>query len=541
MHYASLRNGTTVSEGSILSISSGEYISADGGNDKVDGVILPTGSTLTIEKGGILSIDSDFVNNGTIINNGGTILVKDGGTLAPYMQESDAAKNGCGSLKCLGGDIIIMKGGAVYAGLNDSSGSIVPFQLDKNSTLINQGLLVYGSLRLGEASRIELYGGSKTVGSVYEASYLRYSAPSSASTADELKKMGFVNVIDHGGTISYTLVFPLEQRYRLSTYNQNFLQGSTSTAQLQQTVYQSEVDDVNFGMYLSSGIRSGYEPHAFNASEYASLAEQLKELDQCLRSPEDHTPDEIKECIDKTLDAIENYSAQPSSELSGNKEHLEMVKNELNDKSRTLTRCTAAFQARKEDRRAGKQPRKLSRTNIRKSHWSWEKRSALTHHRSLMRSAVRSSVLGQPDCHPGTDIEMFFNEQKAKMAEFAAKTLAVRMIDLSIRDMQLSYSGSNDQETKGINAEMLGSENINNGAAEIQGRADFERMMQGVQTWDDLNALRSLTLNNNGSGLINELSRSSKSIINEENQAERMREAQKELEQRRHDDPVMGM
>ena len=63
------------------------------------------------------------------------------------------------------------------------------------------------------------------------------------------------------------------------------------------------------------------------------------------------------------------------------------------------------------------------------------------------------------------------------MAEFAAKTLAVRMIDLSIRDMQLSYSGSNDQETKGINAEMLGSENINNGAAEIQGRADFERMM----------------------------------------------------------------
>ena len=88
---------------------------------------------------------------------------------------------------------------------------------------------------------------------------------------------------------------------------------------------------------------------------------------------------------------------------------------------------------------------------------------------------------------------------------------------------------------------MLGSENINNGAAEIQGRADFERMMQGVQTWDDLNALRNLTLNNNGSGLINELSRSSKSIINEEDQAERMREAQKELEQRRHDDPVMGM
>lgn len=38
-----------------------------------------------------------------------------------------------------------------------------------------------------------------------------------------------------------------------------------------------------------------------------------------------------------------------------------------------------------------------------------------------------------------------------------------------------------------------------------------------------------------------ELSRSSKSIINEEDQAERMREAQKELEQRRHDDPVMGM
>ena len=306
--------------------------------------------------------------------------------------------------------------------------------------------------------------------------------------------------------------------------------------------YNEILNDIHDAIGTDLAIAAGGDD-AFNASEYASLAEQLKELDQCLRSPEDHTPDEIKECIDKTLDAIENYSAQPSSELSGNKEHLEMVKNELNDKKSDIDEMYGSFSS-KERRQKGWEAAEEAVENDHP-----EKPLELGEEVSFdasqkfdeIGSQIRSSVLGQPDCPPGTDIEMFFNEQKAKMAEFAAKTLAVRMIDLSIRDMQLSYSGSNDQETKGINAEMLGSENINNGAAEIQGRADFERMMQGVQTWDDLNALRNLTLNNNGSGLINELSRSSKSIINEEDQAERMREAQKELEQRRHDDPVMGM
>ena len=163
--FSALEGTTTVKDGQILSVSEKDYIRADGVQDQQNGVILRNGSKIIIEKGGILSIEGNFINNGTIENRGGTIIVKKGGNIFPFQQGTDVAKNGCGSIKCVGGDIIIQKGGAIYGGLSDIKGSPCPFWLDDGSVLMNQGLLVYGGLRLGSGSRVELYEDSVTYGS----------------------------------------------------------------------------------------------------------------------------------------------------------------------------------------------------------------------------------------------------------------------------------------------------------------------------------------------------------------------------------------
>lgn len=174
--FSALEGTTTIKEGQILSISESDYITTEGDGDGQNGVILRNGSKVIIEKGGILSIEGNFINNGIIENRGGTIIVKKGGNIFPFQQGTDVNKNGCGSIKCVGGDIIIQKGGAVYGGLSDINGSPCPFWLDEGSVLMNQGLLVYGNLRLGSGSRVELYEDSVAYGS--------YGSQSSVSGSD---------------------------------------------------------------------------------------------------------------------------------------------------------------------------------------------------------------------------------------------------------------------------------------------------------------------------------------------------------------------
>ena len=175
LRFSALKGNVTIGNERILSISSGEYVSSEGKEETVEGVFLPAGETITIEKGGILSIEGTFLNNGTIINNGGTILIKNGGSICPFLQGDNTAKNGCGAIICNGGDIIVESGGALYAGMNDDSMNQVPFYLDNSSTMIVYGLVVYGSMRLGDAARVELRSGGKMFGSYY--TYLNFTQP----------------------------------------------------------------------------------------------------------------------------------------------------------------------------------------------------------------------------------------------------------------------------------------------------------------------------------------------------------------------------
>ena len=165
MRFSALKGTTTVRNGQILSVSANDYVTSSGDIESQNGIMLKNGDKIVIEKGGILSIEGNLINNGTIENRGGTILIKNGGNIFPFQQGTSPASNGCGTIKCIGGDIIIQEGGALYAGLSDENGAQCSFQLDESSVLINQGLLVYGSVRLGNGARVELYEDSRTYGS----------------------------------------------------------------------------------------------------------------------------------------------------------------------------------------------------------------------------------------------------------------------------------------------------------------------------------------------------------------------------------------
>ena len=157
MRFNCVKDDTTIRNGQILSIDESSYADASGDVQKNNGVIIPSGKTITIEKGGVLSVGAALINNGTIINKGGTILIKNGGSISPFLQSGGTRENGCGEILCVNGDIIIQQGGALYAGMLDDKGMQVPFYLDDSSTLIDMGLLVYGSMRLGNAARVEVY------------------------------------------------------------------------------------------------------------------------------------------------------------------------------------------------------------------------------------------------------------------------------------------------------------------------------------------------------------------------------------------------
>ena len=165
-HFRQISVDTKVSKNTITPVTSGEYI-ADGQTMHSEGTLIPQGKTLTVEPGGILSVEGTLINNGTIINQG-TILVKNGGTITPFLPDGTPKTDGCGAIKMLGGDMIIQEGGTVYGGIgNGTVEGITEFVLEEGSTLINQGVLVYGGLELGIAARLEMYPGSRTYGGYF--------------------------------------------------------------------------------------------------------------------------------------------------------------------------------------------------------------------------------------------------------------------------------------------------------------------------------------------------------------------------------------
>ena len=165
---------TTVGKDEMLILSDASYIDASGNKASSEGVVLPEGSKIVVEEGGVLSVHGNFINNGKIINKGGTIIIKDGGCISPYGTTNEGTIECYSSASGMAGAVIVMPGGKLFSLVDDSRLDIKEknlamarvmkggfrqedpaLLLTGGSNLINYGLFVTNMTRMDNASKIE--------------------------------------------------------------------------------------------------------------------------------------------------------------------------------------------------------------------------------------------------------------------------------------------------------------------------------------------------------------------------------------------------
>lgn len=95
-------------------------------------IYLEPNVTVTVEEGGVLSISGTLYNNGTIQNNGGTVLVQQDSSIEQFCLGDPRG----GALRCDGGDLVILSGGRVTTN---------SLEMYHGATCTNFGVLVNAS------------------------------------------------------------------------------------------------------------------------------------------------------------------------------------------------------------------------------------------------------------------------------------------------------------------------------------------------------------------------------------------------------------
>ena len=129
---SAIRSDCTISSGQVANYNGYIYVEPN--------------VTITIEKGGVLSVSGVLFNNGTIVNNGGDIVVQKGATIEQFCLGDDPG----GVICCDGGDLVILSGGVVTTGksktyTNYKTGCGNGFVLRNGATCTNFGILAVGS------------------------------------------------------------------------------------------------------------------------------------------------------------------------------------------------------------------------------------------------------------------------------------------------------------------------------------------------------------------------------------------------------------
>lgn len=95
-------------------------------------LILKEGVTITVEDGGVLTVDKELLNNGKIIvKKGGTVVVNEGAHLMAYDYNAE------GTIMLDGGSLIVMDDAKVLCDLGDGI-----LEANNGATIVNRGLLM---------------------------------------------------------------------------------------------------------------------------------------------------------------------------------------------------------------------------------------------------------------------------------------------------------------------------------------------------------------------------------------------------------------
>lgn len=159
------KNGNVYPERSLFSLKMKQFVMYIGYKEQVSAIqsdctigsgqvanyngrlYIAPGVTVTIEKGGVLCVSGVLYNNGTIVNNGGDIVVQKNATIEQLNLNGGAG----GVICCDGGDLVILSGGCVTTGRAaeyssyENGGYGNGFVLRNGATCTNFGTLAVGS------------------------------------------------------------------------------------------------------------------------------------------------------------------------------------------------------------------------------------------------------------------------------------------------------------------------------------------------------------------------------------------------------------
>ncbi|MCR4687517.1 MAG: hypothetical protein K5659_08100 [Lachnospiraceae bacterium] len=105
------RPTTVISE--IRTVGGTTYEDENGAVITTEGEILCEGSTIEVPEGAVLSVDGNFVNNGKIVVNGGTLIVKDGGIISQLGDTNEGCIIVGQGDSGEAGQVIVMPGGKI--------------------------------------------------------------------------------------------------------------------------------------------------------------------------------------------------------------------------------------------------------------------------------------------------------------------------------------------------------------------------------------------------------------------------------------------
>ena len=114
-----------------------------------------------------------------------------------------------------------------------------------------------------------------------------------------------------------------------------------------------------------------------------------------------------------------------------------------------------------------------------------------------------------------------FEEAKKTLTDHLAKALAIKTFGRMISSMAAADDTMTEEEKNQTARDLLTEDNINDSAKEIKTRDDFKRMMSDIKNWDDLGIIAEQA-QATGDLLFKRLADTSKTILQEEKQAEQM-------------------
>ena len=287
------------------------------------------------------------------------------------------------------------------------------------------------------------------------------------------------------------------------------------------------------------------------SGSYKALSASMKKLKEIQENPLRHDPDSIVKAFEDAYKASEVYAAEHDSMFKGKmgdgrrrkdfanstrdylKDQLEVLKNQKealpNDKNLKVANIEANNANGTENlgdikRALGEKTTQLEGQIAQEKELpDYEADVSIKVSQTAMDMGV--NVKGADECPEGKPKKEFLNEQKEVFEEYAAKIIAVKLHEKYLRNAR--ENGGYDADMK---EKLLDDNTLNESADEIRQSGDFKRMMSKVESFADLDKLKNLAANDNAGGLMNELYKHGRALVEEDTRLQRQNRLDKQAE-----------